>query len=291
MGVKKRFLLLSYRFVGKRFPTLFLDLKKSMAKAGMRVSFRSYVGVLSITSIVVGVGMFGLLFNILPLFVSASLYPLVLLSSGLGILCSVSTIVVFYVYPSIKASSIANQIDANIPHIANYMSILASAGVTPEKIFHSLARSGKDLRIEREARMIIRDIDLLGEDLFAALHNASEKSPSKEFSGLLEGIIASSHAGGDLSSYLRGLSKRYMQKKGTELRRFLDNLGAVAEIYVTFMVAAPLLLVVMLSVLTFLGGGIGGISPEFLLFFMAYVMLPVGVFFILTILDSMIPPG
>ena len=293
--MKKRFLLFSYKFskisLGRKttIASLFIDLKTSLAKAGLRISFRAYVGLLSVTSIIVGVGTISGIFLILTLF-GNPVFVATLFSIGFGLLGAAVTTAVFYSYPKIMAASRANKIDANISHIANYMSILASAGVTPEKMFHSLARAGKDLQVEREAKIVVRDIELMGVDLFTALRTASEKSPSKKLGSLFEGIIASAHSGGDLSGYLRNLSNRYMKEKSTQLRQFLDNLGVISEVYITFMVAAPLLLIVMLSVLSFLGGGIGSLDPIMLLYLMAYIGLPIGVSFILIILDAMIPP-
>jgi flagellar protein FlaJ len=295
MNMKKRFLLFSYKFskisLGRKttIASLFSDLKGSLGKSGLRVSFRAYVGLLTMTSVIVGLGTISGVFLILTLF-GSSIFVTTLFSLGLGLLGAAATTAVFYSYPKLMASSRANKIDANIPHIANYMSILASAGVTPEQMFHSLARAGKDLQVEREAKLVVRDIELMGVDLFTALRNASEKTSSKTLGGLFEGIIASAHSGGDLSGYLRNLSIRYLKEKGTKLKQFLDNLGVVSEIYITFMVAAPLLLIVMLSVLSFMGGGIGSLDPVMLLYLMAYIGLPIGVSFILIILDAMIPP-
>ena len=296
MNMKKRFLLFSYKFskisLGRKttIASLFIDLKTSLAKAGLRISFRAYVGLLSVISIIVGVGTISGVFLILTLF-GNPVFVATLFSIGFGLLGAAVTTAVFYAYPKLMASSRGNKIDANISYIANYMSILASAGVTPEKMFHSLARAGKDLEVEREAKMIVRDIELMGVDLFTALRTASEKSSSKKLGSLFEGIIASAHSGGDLAGYLRNLSTRYMKEKGLQLRQFLDNLGVISEVYITLMVAAPLLLIVMLSVLSFLGGGIGSLDPIMLLYLMAYIGLPIGVSFVLIILDAMIPPG
>jgi flagellar protein FlaJ len=295
MNMKKRFLLFSYKFskisLGRKttIASLFTDLKTNLAKAGMKVSFRGYVGLLTVLSLIVGGGAMAGVFIILTLF-GQSLFITILFSIGLGLLGAAATTAVFYAYPRIMASSRANKIDANIPHIANYMSILASAGVTPERMFHSLARAGKDLEVEREAKLVVRDIELMGADLFTALRNASDKTSSKTLGNLFEGIIASAHSGGDLSGYLRTLSTRYLKEKGTKLKQFLDSLGVVSEVYITFMVAAPLLIIVMLSVLSFLGGGIGSLDPIMLLYLMAYIGLPIGVTLILIILDAMIPP-
>jgi len=122
------------------------------------------------------------------------------------------------------------------------------------------------------------------------LRTASDKTSSKKLGGLFEGIIASAHSGGDLSGYLRNLSARYMKEKRIQLTQFLDTLAVISEVYITFMVAAPLLLIVMLSVLSFLGGGIGSLDPIMILYLMAYIGLPIGVTFILIMLDAIIPP-
>jgi flagellar protein FlaJ len=81
-----------------------------------------------------------------------------------------------------------------------------------------------------------------------------------------------------------------MKEKRIQLTQFLDTLAVISEVYITFMVAAPLLLIVMLSVLSFLGGGIGSLDPIMILYLMAYIGLPIGVTFILIMLDAIIPP-
>ena len=67
----------------------------------------------------------------------------------------------------------------------------------------------------------------------------------------------------------------------------------MAEVYVSLMIALPLALVVMLSIMSFLGGGtsmLGNIDPNVLLTLVAFVITPIGVLVILLILDSMTPP-
>jgi hypothetical protein len=67
----------------------------------------------------------------------------------------------------------------------------------------------------------------------------------------------------------------------------------MAEVYVSVMIALPLALVVMLSIMSFLGGGasmIGNIDPQVLLLLMTFVVTPAGVAVMLLIVDSMTPP-
>jgi hypothetical protein len=59
------------------------------------------------------------------------------------------------------------------------------------------------------------------------------------------------------------------------------------------MIALPLALVVMLSIMSFLGGGasmIGNIDPQVLLLLLAFVITPAGVGILMLLVDSMTPP-
>ena len=62
--------------------------------------------------------------------------------------------------------------------------------------------------------------------------------------------------GGDLASFLRDESEKAKKLRVTSMKSFLDSLAGMAEVYVSFMIALPLVLVVMLSVMSFLGGGV-----------------------------------
>lgn len=98
----------------------------------------------------------------------------------IGILTALVSAATCYVFPLLGISSRGRKIDANLPLIANFMSVLASAGMPPERIVHSLANVGDEFNVGEEARRIIADIELMGLDLKAALKKASLRSPSKK---------------------------------------------------------------------------------------------------------------
>ncbi len=77
------------------------------------------------------------------------------------------------------------------------------------------------------------------------------------------------------------------------MKSFLDSLAGMAEVYVSFMIALPLVLVVMLSVMSFLGGGVsllGGMDPQTVLMLMTFIVTPAGVGIMMLLVDSMTPP-
>jgi hypothetical protein len=67
-------------------------------------------------------------------------------------------------------------------------------------------------------------------------------------------------------------------------------LSVMAEVYVALLLTAPLLLIIMLSVMSMLGGGtIGMFSSDLLLNLMTYIAIPVAAMIFLLIVDSMTP--
>ena len=278
------------RLIPSQIHTRLGGLRKNLAKASIRMGFEAYLGVTAFTSINTGILTFPISFLLLSFFNIQFLTPL-LLSLILGVLGSVVAFGICYSYPLYVANSRANNIDTNLPIIANFMSVLASSGIPPEAIFESLAMVGKEFKIEKEISGIMADIKLRGLDLHSALHLAAEKSPSKKFASMIDGVVTTSHLGGDLAGYLRELANKYKNVRMRKMRRFIDNLAIIAEIYITFMVAAPLMLIVMLSVMSFLGGEImiGFQSPIFLLNLLTFILLPAGVSILILVVDSMSP--
>jgi flagellar protein FlaJ len=200
------------------------------------------------------------------------------------------SIIGFYLYPIIKADSVKRNLDDGLPFTTGYLSILAGAGVTPAQMFRSLAKIDASLSICREAKNIVRDVELFGVDIISALDSASKRTPSEKFKELLEGFIATMHSGGELGKYLSERSAQYMRLKKIALRRLGDTLGVLAEFYVVLLVAGPLIMVVMLAVMAMLGGGMPGLlNPRLLLNLLTYLGIPLGSIVFLIMLDMVSP--
>jgi flagellar protein FlaJ len=277
--------------VPARIVSKFGSLERNLDKASIRTAFRVYVGLMAFASITSGLAAFAMSLPMLTLLHFAIIQSLAL-STLVGILVGGLSIVICFFYPVFVASSRANKIDANLPTIANFMSVLASSGMPLENIFRSLARVGDDFSVGKEVGGIVRDIELMGMDLRAALRKASENSPSRAFAAMLDGVVTTAHMGGDLAQYLRDESDKFKRGRTLKMRHFIDSLGIIAETYIAFMVAAPLMLIVMLSVMSFIGGDItiGNLDIDVLLNLLTFVFLPGGVSIMILLVDSMSPP-
>ena len=113
---------------------------------------------------VLGFGVSLLIFSIRLPFVPAFIFSIIA-----AMIAGISVFGFCYVYPVLTISSKVRKIDANLPLTANFMAVLASSGMPPERIFRSLANVGDEFGVGEEMRRAIADTELMGLDLNDAL--------------------------------------------------------------------------------------------------------------------------
>jgi flagellar protein FlaJ len=285
--------IFAYQIIGGRssriFP-LFKDLEFSLKKSGMKSNFKAYVSSTILASFFVSASVIIFVPITLFLIFKLSIILSLLFGLGLGLLAGALTVIGFYTYPNYKADSLKRELEDDLPFTMGYMSILAGAGVPADFIWRSLAKIDSSLVISKVSKNIVRDVELFGFDAISALENMSKSTPSKRFKEMIEGFISVVHSGGNLTKYLRNRSQQYMKLKRLALKRFSDSLAVLAEFYVTLMVAGSLIFVVMLAVMSMLGGGIiGSLDSRLALQLLTYLGLPIGSIIFLVILDMISP--
>jgi flagellar protein FlaJ len=269
---------------------LFKDLDTTLQKSGLKVNFKAYVSLTIVASF----------FIMLPVAVATTLLLLLVFNTpagsallfGLGsaLLAWALSICGFYLYPVYRADKHKRELDDELPFTTGYMAILASAGVSPEKIFQSLSNLKAPLAASSEAREVIKHVNLFGLDVISALEKASSRTPSEKFRDMIEGMISTIHTGGNLGSFLRERFKTHMKLKRVSLKKYADSLSVLSEVYVALLLTGPLLLIIMLSVMSVLGGGgLGIFSSDLLLSLITYIGIPVCALIFLIILDSTSP--
>jgi flagellar protein FlaJ len=283
----------AYQLVGDKttsiFP-LFKDVGQNLQKSEMRVSFKAYVSWAILASLFTSVSTLFLVPLCLFFIGHLSLDLCMLFGLGGAMFAGAFTIIGFYSYPVFRADSLKRDMEGELPFTTSYMAILAGAAVSPDSIFASLANSRVSPKISVEARTILRDTALFGFDILSALENLSKRTPSEKFKEMLEGFTGTIHSGGNLAGYLTNRSRHYMELRKIELRKFSGTLSILGEFYVTLLVAGPLIFVVMLAVMSILGGGGPGLmNPTLLLNLLTYVGIPLGSVSFLILLDMISP--
>lgn len=160
-----------------------------------------------------------------------------------------------YYLPRIKAANRARDIDAKLPYALNYIATMSSAGITPQRIFAGLASQRLYGEVAEEASWIERDMRILGLDVLTALRAATERTPSQKFQDVLRGAIAAVGGGGQLRDYFAAKAEQFLYEGHQDQKRFLETLSILAESFITVVVAGPLIVIILFSVLSSFGGG------------------------------------
>ncbi len=158
------------------------------------------------------------------------------------------------VLPDMAAGGRARDIDAKLPYAINFIATMSSAGASPNRIFGSLSKQPIYGEVSNEAAWIHRDMEMLGMDILQALNRAITRSPSERFKDFLQGAITTLSTGGDLKDYFINKAEQFILDNRQVQEKFLESLGVLAESFVVVVVAAPLFLLVILSVMASFGG-------------------------------------
>ncbi len=297
----------SYRLFGSYFSkrrAKYFDLRQELLKTRFNISFDMYLSLAVLCSLLMVA--VGLLFAILV--VSAFGAPDIIFTRSFitdifkgfneyrnltlkiisvvvitGIF-GVGTFITFLNYPKLINSNRKRSIDTMLPYAVHYMSAMSGAGVIPVDIFSSLAKNKIYGEAAVEASYVVRDIKVLGNDLVQAMKNVASTTPSYRMQEFLQGAITIVSSGGDLESFLKLKAEQFVVESKREQKEFLETLGLIAETYVTLFVAGPLFLLVMMSVMTIMGG-----MNLMLMYLLIYLVIPVGSLLFVILVNSMTP--
>jgi len=158
--------------------------------------------------------------------------------------------------PSSKAKSRGKKIDNYLPYAANFINTMSVAGISPAEIFEALSNVELYGEIQKEAQKINTEINLMGIDTITALKNAIKISPSDKFKEFIQGILAVIQSGSELKPYFERCVEKYMARDLLERKKGLESLAIMAESFVVTVIAFPLFLVIIISVMGLTSGGI-----------------------------------
>ncbi|MFQ3320062.1 MAG: flagellar protein FlaJ [Natronomonas sp.] len=191
-----------------------------------------------------------------------------------------------YYYPRVRTNTRERSINILLPHSIVYMYALSHGGMNTFEVIKELATADEVYgEVSNEFDMVVRDVELFGNDLFTALRDARNLTPSENLEQFLDDMISVLDSGSDFATFLEDEAETYMDEARDEQDSFLGTLSILSEIFVVAFVAAPLFLIVTLLVISLLGG-------EALLqtYFLVYVGLPVGMLGFLAAVDILSKP-
>ncbi len=177
--------------------------------------------------------------------------------------------------PNIMANARGKKIDKYLPYATNFINTMSVAGISPAEIFEALSKIELYDEIQKESKKITTEINMMGVDTITALNNAINISPSTRFKEFIQGILSVIQSGSELGPYFERCVERYMATDLIDRKRNLESLAVMAEAFVVTVIAFPLFLVIIISIMGLTSEG--GVSFPFL-YIIALLILPMAYF-------------
>lgn len=191
-------------------------------------------------------------------------------------------------YPVYRGHSRGWAITAKLPYTLAYFAVLASSGMTLLEIIKAVREVEESRELRRELDLFLTDVELLGIDTLTAIERGASRSPSAALRLFLSGLKDAYLTGRSLYEYASFTAQRLLEMKRAELSSVANALATVAEMYTTLVVAAPLMFIVMLSIISMLGGSVAGLPANLIIAVTIFVLVPSSAAAILVILDSVL---
>ncbi|MFH1310911.1 MAG: type II secretion system F family protein [Nanoarchaeota archaeon] len=248
----------------------FRKLGRTLVKSNMEYISATYVPVIffsTLVSVIVAilVMVFLLFFNVssAPPFITS-------IEESLGIrflkvfwilfAVPVATYAFAYFYPELEKKSLESKINQELPFATIHMSSITSSMIEPSKIFSILISTGGYPHLEKEFIKLQNEINIYGYDLITALRNRSANSPSRKLADLYNGLVTTITSGGDLPQFFEKRSQTLLFEHRLEVEKSAKTAETFMDIYISAVIAAPMILMLLLMMMSISGFGIS-LSP------------------------------
>lgn len=273
LGVYKRLAISAFGPVADRFSSSFMVLKPHLMMSGIGILLRTWVAIILFSVVLAYIMSLAAVLavtSIIQLEFATMFYLVVFLP----VLVAAITFMFFYIYPIQKARLIEKSIETDLPFALAHMSAIASSGIPPEFMFELLVGFEEYKAISSQANMIVSNIKSYGMSSVSAMNDVAKKTPSKSFKQVLNGMTSTIERGGDLVNFLKDMSDKALFDYRMKREKYLKTLSTYADIYTALLVAAPLMLLAVLGVMSIIGGDVMGFTIQDIITLITWVVLP-----------------
>ncbi len=243
MPLLNKFEAWSFRLFGRFAPyflkNVFKQTKSSLEKGRVMIYPETYISLMffiSLLTVPVSViaGIVALLYSFLPLLILVPL-PLFVMAG-------------FLIVPMNNASDRASGVEREMPFAAAYISVMSSGGIAPYTSFKRLTQVDLMPAMSKEARDIIKDVEIFGVDPLTALDNAAKRTPLDIFKDFLGGYASTVIIGGDIGHYLERKAEDIFRTRALRVKAAAERLGMLLETFIIVMVMMSLCFYILFAV-------------------------------------------
>lgn len=267
-------------FFDRKVVPYFRWLEKYLVETGFVLSPEHYARAAIAVSLLAFILSFAPLVAIHVLILGYGILLSIILSGIVSFIVSLVALAVLIYAPVIRYKSVGSQINRYLPYILMTFTSLSAGGFgIREIILRGLALIPSDAARRSLSRIVV-DV-MRGEDISDALYREREVVASPTLSSVYEGLATLARTGVGVFDFLYHSMMSVLDELESRLRRVVDSLSVVSEMFIVAVLIFPLMIDVMIL---FLGGFISiGIPPEALIIIVDFIVVPV-VFIILLLL-------
>lgn len=244
----------------------FYMLRKDLIRANLEFVPANYVSVIFFTTIVsffaaVLITAFFLFFNLVaspPFIVPVEENLGLRFLKVLWILLAVPAVVFLfsYFYPSMEKKSLESRINQELPFATIHMSSISHSMIEPSKIFSIIISTEEYPNLEKEFTKLLNEINIYGYDLVTALRDMAFNSPSRKLGELYNGLATTITSGGDLPEFFDKRAQTLLFEHRLEREKHSKAAETFMDIYISVVIAAPMILMLLLMMMRISGLGI-----------------------------------
>lgn len=188
-------------------------------------------------------------------------------------------------YPQIIAHGRKSRIELDLPYAISYMQALSTT-MDPYAIIRKVYEEHDMFgEISKEFGIIVRDVELFGDDLNTAIKDLQRVTPSTNLRDFINDLAIVIDSGGNITTYLGAKTEYYRDQAKQEVELVLKTIEIMAEVYVTAFVAGPIALIIMI-----VAQGMTNSQEMSWILPMMYICIPAGAIVMIWILSLMLPP-
>ncbi|MDH7563905.1 MAG: type II secretion system F family protein [Candidatus Bathyarchaeota archaeon] len=130
----------------------------------------------------------------------------------------------------------SSEIDRELPFAALLFTLLAASGVTIYESWKKLCKIGLLPSFQKEAREIVRQVEVLGYDPLTVMYKRAGKVKSKNYREFLLGYVSSVRSGGNTVNYLKSKLRSIFDVQSAAAVRSIERLGTLVEAYAVMLI-------------------------------------------------------
>jgi len=232
----------SYRLFGGIAPKFLgrvFEFKEHLAKAGIKIYPETYISLMFLMALVtLPVSIIALVL----IYFTKILFLIFLVPMPIYIMIG------FMVAPISRAGERASALEREMPFAATYITVMASGGIPPYMSFKRLTAVELMPATRKEARSLIRDVEIFGVDPLSALEKSAKYNPLDIFRDFISGYASTVIIGGDVIHFLETKAQDIFKRGSMRVKAAAERMGMLLESFIIVMVLMSLCFYILFSV-------------------------------------------